>query len=81
MAARIGSSPVNKQTERNAVIIAALQAGIHAADVARTYGITRQRISQIWQKYGDGYDMLAFRREQQRRARTPAASRDAAHGR
>jgi DNA-binding XRE family transcriptional regulator len=53
----------NAKDERNKVIIAAIRAGITQAEIARTYGVSRQRIAQIRDEHGLPTTRKARRRE------------------
>ena len=51
----------NRDRERNRVIIACIEAGIPTTLLAEYFGVSRQRISEIWKRFGDGYNLRARR--------------------
>ena len=55
-------APTNKEEARNALIIAGIDAGMNSASIARTYGISPQRVSRIWRDYGPGDNLIARKR-------------------
>jgi hypothetical protein len=57
-----GFVPPNKKGDRNAEIVEAIRMGMKPIDLAKTYGVSKQRVSQIWYEYGDKTNLLGTRR-------------------
>lgn len=68
MAMRCGPKAVRHR--RDTAIVAAIRAGESSTDIARRYGLTKQRISQIADRAGV---VLSFQAEQRRQARVHSA--------
>ena len=53
----------NRMTRRNRVIVECIRQGVSSAELARVEGISPQRVRQIWEEYGDGYNIFQHRRK------------------
>jgi uncharacterized protein (DUF433 family) len=66
---RYGRPPSNKDVERNRMIVEALRAGSTSRDITETHGLSRQRVQQIWNTYGDGRSLTEMKKQRHGRRR------------